>query len=250
MLNKGFNDKKDDGMNLNRNPTKEELQALLAACDDGDGIHVLWVERLGEVQVTLLLTETDAQWLREVDDQHVQFHYKSYAKNDGYVGKAASADALYITTLFERLLGDWQNHTRGLIDTDIKPGNLDGHFASVPGSEKTERRMRALQNKYWLEALVLANIHIENQLKSILGNQPAAKNKRPGYELLQLAKQAHTASMIDQKLFGRIKTFNTARSRVFQNFVGETITYQELETMVKASEELIVELQLFENNMP
>lgn len=244
--------KKEEGdmMNLNRNPTKEELQALLAACDDGEGIHVLWVERLGEVQVTLLLTETDVEWLKGIDHEKVQFHYKSYAKNDGYVGKAASADDMYIVTLFEKLLRDWQAHRSGFIDEGVvrgKSATKTQPLSSLPGADLVLRRMRALENKYWLEAMILADLHIETQLRTISGVDEIQKSKRTGKEVINLAKQMAEHNMIGKDLYEKIKKFNTSRSKVFQNFVMETISYEQLESMAMASESLIVELKDLED---
>jgi hypothetical protein len=238
-----------DMMNLNRNPTKEELQTLLAACDDGEGIHVLWVERMGEVQITLLLTETDVEWIKGVDDEKVQFHYKSYAKNDGFVGKAASVDDMYIVTLFEKLLRDWQEHRSGFIDDEgIARGKSATNtlpLSNLPGADLVLRRMRALENKYWLEAMILADLHIETQLRAISGinELPKSKSKRTGKEVINLAKQMAEHNMIGKELYEKIRKFNTSRSRIFQNFVMETISYEKLESMAMASENLIVELK-------
>jgi hypothetical protein len=235
-------------MNLNRNPTKEELQTLLAACDDGEGIHVLWVERLGEVQITLLLTETDVEWIKGIDDEKVQFHYRSYAKNDGYVGKAASADDMYIVTLFEKLLRDWQEQRSGYIDESIvreRPSIKMPPLNTLPGADLALRRMRALENRYWLEAMVLADLHIETQLRAISGIDEIQKSKarRTGREVLNLAKQMLENNLIEKELYERIKKFHTERNTVFQNFVTETISYEHLESMAMASERLIVELK-------
>lgn len=41
-------------MNLNNNPTANELSELIAACDDNAGHHVLWVSKSGDVAITLL----------------------------------------------------------------------------------------------------------------------------------------------------------------------------------------------------
>jgi hypothetical protein len=235
-------------MNLDRNPTKEELQTLLAACDDGEGIHVLWVERLGEVQVTLLLTETDVEWLKGIDNEKVQFHYKSYAKNDGYVGKAASVDDMYIVTLFEKLLRDWQEHRSGFIDEGVargKPAANTPSLSNLPGADLVLRRMRALENKYWLEAMILADLHIETQLRSISGID--SKSKRTGKEVINLAKQMAEHNMIDRNLYQKIKKFNASRSKIFQNFVMETTSYEQLESMAMASESLIAELKDLED---
>jgi hypothetical protein len=243
-------------MNLNRNPTKDELQVLLESCDDGAGIHVLWVERMGEVQITLLLTETDVEWIKEINDEKVQFHYKSYAKNDGYVGKAASVDDLYIVTLFEKLLRDWQEQRNGFIDEGITRRGASSHQAidgaqsinKLPGADLVLRRMRALENKYWLEAMILADLYIETQLRSISGfeNVSKNKNKRTGREVIQLAKQMYEQKMIDKDLIERIKKFNAALGRAFQNFIVETFSYEQMESMAMASEGLIVELKQLE----
>lgn len=238
-------------MNLNNNPTKEELQVLLGACDNGAGIHVLWVERLGEVQVTLLLTETDVEWIKGVDNEKVQFHYESYAKNEGGVGKFAAADELYILTLFEKLLKDWKDQTRGPIDSQIHRGKktdeeMDSlRLSKLPGADLVLRRMRALENKYWLEAMILADLHMETQLRTISGLNDLPKNvkKRTGREVINLAKEIHERKIINSELYEKIKEFNTTRIKTFQNFIMETISYEYLEVMVMASESLIVELK-------
>jgi hypothetical protein len=209
-----FNEKRKEMMNLNNNPTKEELQTLLQVCDDGAGIHVLWVERLGEVQITLLLTETDVEWIKGVDNEKVQFHYASYAKNDGYVGKFASADELYIVTLFEKLLKDWKEHTRGSIDNEIKRGTKTSEeidsllLSKLPGSDMVLRRMRALENKYWLEAMMLADLHIESQLQKISGldDLPRTGKTRTGKEVINLAKQFFERKIINNDLYEKIIT--------------------------------------------
>lgn len=243
-------------MNLNRNPTKEELQALIAGCDDGKGIHVMWVERLGEVQITLLLTETDMKWITEVDNEKVHLHYKSYAKNDGYVGKSASVDDLYMVTLFEKLLRDWQEDRSGFIDEGISRDGATGEAAketlltSLPSAALVVRRMRALENKYWLEAMILADLQIEMQLRNSSGVKDIQKNKskRTGREVINLAKNMYDQKVINKALFEKIKAFNTTRSQVFENFATELTSYENLESIAMASESLIVELNQLENS--
>lgn len=36
-------------MNMNKSPTKEQLRALISACNDTAGHHVLWVSKNGNV---------------------------------------------------------------------------------------------------------------------------------------------------------------------------------------------------------
>jgi hypothetical protein len=242
--------KKEKTMNLNRNPTREELQTLLAACDDGEGIHVLWVERLGDVQITLLLTETDMEWIRGTDHENLQFHYESYGKNEGFTGKAASADNLYIATLFEKLLKDWEDQRDGLVEGGPQRNFptrqiMDGSqpITHLPGASLVLQRMRALENKFWLEALVLSDLQMEVQLRAISGTVDSNnKSRRTGREVIKLAKQMFENQLLDRKLYEKIKKFDTSRSRILQNFTAETLPYEQLESIAWTSEELIVEL--------
>src|SRR5689334_17051014 len=105
-------------MNLNNNPTSAELGALMDTCQAGDGIQVLWVERLGEVQVALMLAETRVDWLKGMSGQML-FHYDSKTKIDREKGGNA-VDELYLATLLERLMRDWETRERDVpIVTEI-----------------------------------------------------------------------------------------------------------------------------------
>jgi len=93
-------------MNLNNNPTKEELRALIYACDDSAGHHILWVNRFGEVQISLIPNETPAEWVTRMEDE-ILFRNESYAINNDYVGQNAASDDEHISSLFKELLADW-----------------------------------------------------------------------------------------------------------------------------------------------
>jgi hypothetical protein len=79
------------------------------------GTHVLWVNHLGEVLITLLIKETPVHWAKRMSEQ-VKFRYEAYGAGNGYVGINAANDDKYISDLFNRLLNDWQNDRRGYID--------------------------------------------------------------------------------------------------------------------------------------
>jgi hypothetical protein len=99
-------------MNMNNAPTQDQLRELLYACDDTAGDHVLWVDGPGEVHITLLFTESLANWIQRMNGK-VQFQYDVYVKNNGDVGKDAANNSLYVGTLFKKLLHDWQNRKDG-----------------------------------------------------------------------------------------------------------------------------------------
>jgi hypothetical protein len=102
----GFN------MNMNNAPVQAQLRELLYACDDAAGDHVLWADGLGEVRITLLVTETLGNWIKRMNGK-VQFQYKVYIKNHGEVGQAAANDSQYVGALFNKLLKDWYNRKDG-----------------------------------------------------------------------------------------------------------------------------------------
>lgn len=105
-------------MNMNNNPTIEQLTALIANCDDNAGGHILWVSKSGEVQITLLHNETAASWSKRMDDQ-VQFRFETYHQSRGYVGAQAANDSTYITSLFKDLTAHWEHGSRGYIDSPL-----------------------------------------------------------------------------------------------------------------------------------
>jgi len=94
-------------MNMNNNPTVEDLRALIYACDDSSGHHILWVDRFGEVRFALITNETPAKWVTRMEDK-ILFRYESYAVNNDYVGKNAASDDKHVFSLFKELLGDWE----------------------------------------------------------------------------------------------------------------------------------------------
>jgi hypothetical protein len=103
-------------MNLNNNPTQEQLRELLHSCDDNAGRHIIRVDRRGEVHITLLPDdEMPASWAKKMHNQ-IQFRYKTHGMGSGYVGPEAAKDAAYVQLLFRDLLQDWQSGSRGYIE--------------------------------------------------------------------------------------------------------------------------------------
>ena len=102
-------------MNLNNNPTKEELKALLQKQDDMAGNHMLWVDLSGGVHIDLILDETGSGWEKRMESKFT-FRYETYSPGNGYVGEDAANDDGYVSNLFAELMNDWQAGRRGLLD--------------------------------------------------------------------------------------------------------------------------------------
>jgi hypothetical protein len=94
-------------MNMNNSPTKDELKELIRACDDTAGSHILWVNKNGEVQISLLINETPASWVKRLE-KSIRFRYESYQANNDYVGENAANDDDYVSAVFNELLKDWE----------------------------------------------------------------------------------------------------------------------------------------------
>ena len=89
-------------MNLLKNPTIEELQTLLSACDDNECHHVVWVTHNAEVKITPF---GDNFW--QETENILKYNFAPYMCGNGYVGIAASQDMTWVKSLFNDLLTSW-----------------------------------------------------------------------------------------------------------------------------------------------
>ena len=99
---------------MKNNPSTNQLRALLYACNDLAGRHILWVNRFGHVQITLIGKETSAHWAERMESQ-IQFRYQIYEAGNHYVGPDAARNAEYGSRLFKKLVQDWHNGKRGYV---------------------------------------------------------------------------------------------------------------------------------------
>jgi hypothetical protein len=106
-------------MNLDRNPTKEQLQALLAHCDDTAGHHVLWVANNGDVAIaTLPRNWPPAEW--QASPLDVRLRYETFLAGNGYVGPEAAEDDGWVGELFDRLTKEW-TRVKGTSELELIP---------------------------------------------------------------------------------------------------------------------------------
>lgn len=72
-------------MNMNKNPTVEELRALVRACDDLASHHVLWVEKNGDVHLSEVPKDRTPVGFQE-DLPDMQLRYETFEAGNDYVG--------------------------------------------------------------------------------------------------------------------------------------------------------------------
>ena len=101
-------------MNLNNNPTMDELRNLVAGCDDGACSHIVWVEKNGDVHI-----EPNPEHIlpKHWDDRpSLQFRLETLDRGNGYVGPDAANDEEWVERLFKGLVDNWARGTQGYCD--------------------------------------------------------------------------------------------------------------------------------------
>ncbi|NWF07033.1 hypothetical protein AOA59_26810 [Pseudomonas sp. 2822-15] len=93
-------------MNLNNQPTIDELAEMFAAQKDKLDDHILWVGKSGEVKIDCLAPHTEEA---DFDRNHRELaaRLKMYRRGQGYVGKKAAADRNFIEQVFDTLNSAW-----------------------------------------------------------------------------------------------------------------------------------------------
>lgn len=102
-------------MNLNNNPTKEELKDLFAQCDDKAGHHILWVNNNGDVKIDLLVNILPAKWAKDHEDIY-KFRLETWIAGNSYTGKSASQNTHWIDRIYKSITQHWAKGTKGYID--------------------------------------------------------------------------------------------------------------------------------------
>jgi hypothetical protein len=93
-------------MNLNNNPTIEQLRDLLERCDDSAGSHILWVNKSGDVHLSHLSPDQSSIAFQQAHpDTRIQV--ETFLAGNEYVGPEAAADEEWVSELFEKLVTEW-----------------------------------------------------------------------------------------------------------------------------------------------
>lgn len=93
-------------MNLNNQPTIDQLARLFASQKDTLDSHILWVCDEGEVRLDRLSPHTHENEF-EKEHPNMSTRLKMYRRGHGYVGKKAAADRDFIGTVLDTLQSEW-----------------------------------------------------------------------------------------------------------------------------------------------
>ncbi|EAM8994566.1 hypothetical protein E1L19_08660 [Salmonella enterica subsp. enterica] len=92
-------------MNLNNNPTAQQLSQLLSVCNDDAGHHILWVSKTGDVSVTLINDIGPIGF--EQNTPSMAMRYETFQRGNKYVGQEAANDESYVNRLLKDLINEW-----------------------------------------------------------------------------------------------------------------------------------------------
>jgi hypothetical protein len=95
-------------MNLDDNPTIEQLRELVRQRDDSAGHHILWVKKTGEVEISCIPRDKTPDWFEKKNHPEMQLRLETFQAGNEYVGPDAAADDAWIAELFQRLGSEWQ----------------------------------------------------------------------------------------------------------------------------------------------
>ncbi|MHC8371661.1 hypothetical protein ACYZT2_12820 [Pseudomonas sp. MDT1-85] len=93
-------------MNLNNQPTIDELARLFAAQKDSQDSHILWISKSGQVQIDCLSPHAHEEEF-DRSNQNLLARLKMYRRGQGYVGKKAAADKDFIGNVLQTLKQAW-----------------------------------------------------------------------------------------------------------------------------------------------
>ncbi|MGY1447153.1 MULTISPECIES: hypothetical protein [Pseudomonas] len=95
-------------MNLNNQPTIDELSHLFAAQKDSHDSHILWIAKSGQVHIDCLSPHAHEEEF-DKNNQDLLARLKMYRRGQGYVGKKAAADRDFIGRVLDTLKNEWQS---------------------------------------------------------------------------------------------------------------------------------------------
>jgi hypothetical protein len=93
-------------MNMNNNPTIDELKQIFFARNDDDGHHVLWVKKNGAVELSIVPEHLNPVGFEQATPE-MQVRYETFVRGNKYVGTSAAADHEFMQRVFDSLVKEW-----------------------------------------------------------------------------------------------------------------------------------------------
>ena len=105
-------------MNLNDNPSLDELKEMFASCNDDAGHHVLWIDKFGEVNLSVIPKDlTPAAFQKETTQ--MQIRYEAFIQGSKYVGISASKDQGFMEKIYDNIRKNWASVEKKVVVVNI-----------------------------------------------------------------------------------------------------------------------------------
>lgn len=99
-------------MNLDHNPTLDQLRQLVASVDDTQDSHILYVNKTGDVHLAVFRADT-AVGADYANEETLQFVLDTFLIGEGYTGPQAILDQEWMDELLAELIDNWVCKTTG-----------------------------------------------------------------------------------------------------------------------------------------
>lgn len=93
-------------MNLNSAPTLAQLQVLTLQADDEAGNHILWVDKQGEVHLSLVPAHLSPNGFED-SQPTMCMRYETAGRGNGYVGPEAAKNTELMSRMLVSLNREW-----------------------------------------------------------------------------------------------------------------------------------------------
>ncbi|WP_439852872.1 hypothetical protein [Pseudomonas syringae] len=98
-------------MNINQQPTIDQLALLFAERKDTLDDHIVWIAESGEVHVDAMAPHTQECEFRDAHPE-MRVALKMFRRGQGYVGRKAAADRTFMEHTLQALKSEWQKTQR------------------------------------------------------------------------------------------------------------------------------------------
>jgi hypothetical protein len=105
-------------VNLNDNPSLDELKEMFASCNDDAGHHVLWVDKSGEVNLSVIPKDLTQAAFQEETTQ-MQIRYEAFIQGSKYVGISASKDQSFMEKIYDNIRKNWASVEEKVVVVNI-----------------------------------------------------------------------------------------------------------------------------------
>jgi hypothetical protein len=92
-------------MNLNNNPTMDQLRELFRRCDDRAGRHIAWVDHAGEVRIEPVPGGDVTGFIQGHAD--LKMWLRVFEPGHDYVGPGAADDTGWVEDVYLALTREW-----------------------------------------------------------------------------------------------------------------------------------------------